>query len=77
MYIWFQLKKDYIPGYGDTIDLVIIAASWDKDRGRELRGDTIYVLLYTMFLRVFQWHQRPTRHFMWAFWPMLMYCAIM
>jgi DNA ligase 4 len=33
-----QLKTDYISGYGDTIDLVVIAASWEKDRARELRG---------------------------------------
>lgn len=33
-----QLKKDYVPGYGDTIDLVVIAAAWEKDRARELRG---------------------------------------
>jgi hypothetical protein len=33
-----QLKKDYISGYGDTIDLVVIAAAWEKDRARELRG---------------------------------------
>lgn len=33
-----QLKKDYISGYGDTIDLVVIAATWEKDRARELRG---------------------------------------
>jgi DNA ligase-4 len=43
-----QLKKDYIPGYGDTVDLVIIAASWDKNRARELRGNII-LLLFAMF----------------------------
>ncbi|KZP21054.1 hypothetical protein FIBSPDRAFT_788707 [Athelia psychrophila] len=34
---WVKLKKDYIPGYGDTVDLVILGTSWEKERGRELR----------------------------------------
>ncbi|KAF8586434.1 hypothetical protein K439DRAFT_1387139 [Ramaria rubella] len=36
-YPWVKLKRDYIPGYGDTIDLVIVGASWNKARARELR----------------------------------------
>jgi DNA ligase 4 len=35
---WVKLKKDYIPGFGDTLDLAIVGASWEKERGRELRG---------------------------------------
>ncbi|KAF8527280.1 hypothetical protein JB92DRAFT_2553330, partial [Gautieria morchelliformis] len=34
---WVKLKRDYIPGYGDTVDLVILAAGWNKARARELR----------------------------------------
>ncbi|KAF9653358.1 DNA ligase/mRNA capping enzyme, partial [Thelephora ganbajun] len=34
---WVKLKKDYIPGLGDCVDLVIVGACWEKDRGRELR----------------------------------------
>lgn len=34
-----QLKRDYIPGYGDTVDLVIVGAAWEKERARELRGE--------------------------------------
>ncbi|KAF7356774.1 DNA ligase [Mycena venus] len=34
---WVKLKRDYIPGYGDCVDLVILGGSWDKNRARELR----------------------------------------
>ncbi len=33
-----QLKRDYIPGLGDTADLVVFGASWEKERGRMLEG---------------------------------------
>ncbi|KAJ7245174.1 hypothetical protein B0H12DRAFT_1211485 [Mycena haematopus] len=34
---WVKIKKDYLPDYGDCVDLVILGASWDKNRARELR----------------------------------------
>ncbi|KAI0313273.1 hypothetical protein OF83DRAFT_1142144 [Amylostereum chailletii] len=34
---WVKVKKDYIPGYGDCLDLAVVGAGWDKERGRELR----------------------------------------
>ncbi|KAF7971295.1 hypothetical protein HWV62_21450 [Athelia sp. TMB] len=44
---WVKLKRDYIPGYGDTVDLVVLGASWEKDRGRELRvAPTAYTTFY-------------------------------
>lgn len=33
---WGKLKRDYIPGYGDTLDLALIGAAWDKERARTL-----------------------------------------
>ncbi len=35
----FPFQADYIPGHGDMVDLPIIAAGWDKDRARDLRGN--------------------------------------
>ncbi|KAI0642398.1 hypothetical protein C8Q79DRAFT_251688 [Trametes meyenii] len=44
---WVKLKQDYIPGHGDAVDLVILAASWEKDRARELRvPPTAYTTFY-------------------------------
>jgi DNA ligase-4 len=37
---WVKLKKDFIPGAGDTIDVFIVGASWQKKRGRELLGES-------------------------------------
>ncbi len=33
---WVKLKKDFIPGAGDTLDFHLVGARWDRDRGREL-----------------------------------------
>ncbi|KAK0467324.1 uncharacterized protein EV420DRAFT_1636338 [Desarmillaria tabescens] len=37
---WVKLKRDYIQGLGDTVDLVFLGAGWAKDRGRELNVPT-------------------------------------
>ncbi|KAG6812389.1 hypothetical protein H0H92_003070 [Tricholoma furcatifolium] len=34
---WVKLKKDYIPGYGDTIDMAVVGVAWERERGRVLR----------------------------------------
>ncbi|KAF8074808.1 hypothetical protein FPV67DRAFT_1777589 [Lyophyllum atratum] len=34
---WVKLKKDYIPEYGDTLDMVIVGVGWEKARARVLR----------------------------------------
>lgn len=35
---WVKLKKDYIEGLGDTVDLVLLSAACVPDRALELRG---------------------------------------
>lgn len=37
---WVKLKRDYIAGLGDCIDMAVIGASWEKERARELRVGT-------------------------------------
>jgi DNA ligase-4 len=44
---WVKLKKDYIPGYGDTLDFAAVGAGWDKARARELKGcNVLFLFLY-------------------------------
>lgn len=39
---WVKLKKDYIPGLGDTLDACIIGATHEPARGLEMNGMEIY-----------------------------------
>ncbi|KAL1703507.1 hypothetical protein EV121DRAFT_292220 [Schizophyllum commune] len=44
---WAKLKRDYIPGYGDTLDLVLVGAVWDAERARELGvSPAVYTTFY-------------------------------
>ena len=38
---WVKLKKDFVPGAGDTLDFCIVGASWQRDRGRSLNGESL------------------------------------
>lgn len=42
---WVKLKKDYMPDAKDHINMVIFGASWEKSRGRSLRGELFWVWL--------------------------------
>lgn len=37
---WVKMKKDYIPGLGDCADFVVLGAGWERERGRELGGES-------------------------------------
>lgn len=41
-----QLKRDYIPGCGDCVDMVCFACGWDKERAWELGGKDLLVRLH-------------------------------
>lgn len=44
---WVKLKKDFIPGCGDTKDFIILGASWKKERGQELLcPPSVYTTFY-------------------------------
>ncbi|KAI4250015.1 MAG: hypothetical protein LQ352_005437 [Teloschistes flavicans] len=38
---WIKLKKDYIPGLGDTADFAVVGAGYDATRAAQLREPTI------------------------------------
>ncbi|KAG6888469.1 hypothetical protein C0995_008042 [Termitomyces sp. Mi166 len=38
---WVKIKRDYIPGHGDTVDMVVVGVTWERERGRILRGEML------------------------------------
>ncbi|KAL5536761.1 hypothetical protein ACEPAF_584 [Sanghuangporus sanghuang] len=47
---WVKLKKDYIPGFGDSVDLSLIGASWDKEE-EELCASPLQLIRRSMSAR--------------------------
>lgn len=45
---WVKLKKDYIPGLGDCLDLLVLGAGYKQDRAVELGGGSILPLALTL-----------------------------
>ena len=66
-----QLKADYIPGYGDCVDLVLLGAGWDKERARELLGALVLHLLVEVDLQHIQWDLPHTRRSTLVLLPIL------
>ncbi|KAF9045771.1 hypothetical protein BDZ89DRAFT_1155460 [Hymenopellis radicata] len=47
---WTKMKRDYIPGVGDTVDVVLLGAGWSKGRASGLHVTT--EVLTTLYLGV-------------------------
>jgi DNA ligase-4 len=57
---WVKLKRDYIQGFGDAIDVCLLGAGWNKDRGRELRvGPDTFTTFYMGASSSHQTDSRP------------------
>ncbi|KAG6886109.1 hypothetical protein C0993_002628 [Termitomyces sp. T159_Od127] len=39
---WVKIKRDYIPRYGDAVDMVVVGVTWERERGRVLRGEMLF-----------------------------------
>lgn len=75
---WVKLKRDYIPGYGDCVDLVLLGGSWDKSRARELRGwFRFQVNLLVILINSFKLVLARIPHFISAACTMLNRCKKM
>lgn len=58
---WIKVKRDYIPGLGDTADFVIIGARHDQQRGRELLVPTKTLTTFTVALQANESDMRSLR----------------
>lgn len=64
---WIKLKKDYIPGLGDSVSCCIVGASWDKTRARQLRGVCFLITADEADIGMRKCPHRATRHFTLAY----------
>lgn len=48
---WIKLKKDFVPGAGDTLDFHVLGAAWQKARGRELLAPSSVFTTFYIGLR--------------------------
>ncbi|KAG5220978.1 DNA ligase [Salix suchowensis] len=51
---WVKVKRDYIPGLGDCLDMVILGADWEKDRGRGLYESAPTGTLTTFYVGILE-----------------------
>ncbi|KAG8827284.1 hypothetical protein FRC19_004490 [Serendipita sp. 401] len=60
---WVKLKRDYIPGLGDCIDMAVIGAKWEKERGRELAvGTDTFTTFFAAALSKEAWKANERLH---------------
>lgn len=56
-----KLKKDFIPGCGDTLDFIILGARWDQKRGNELGVQPCTLTTFYVGLLTDRQHARGVR----------------
>ncbi|KAG8836098.1 hypothetical protein FRC17_010031 [Serendipita sp. 399] len=61
--LWVKLKRDYIPGFGDCIDMAVIGVMWEKERARELAvGTDTFTTFFAAALTKETWEEHELPH---------------